>query len=316
MAFVDSAKGRLRRALVKFGRASVMNDRLPLFTKRVLVDRCDAWSTALGIDADETPVDSEYGITFLAGQNSSMITSWLRFRGAYEPALSEFILQHVSEGDVCVDAGANVGYFSLLFAKRVAPSGKVIAIEAAPGSVRRLRANLEVNDVAGVVDVIEAACAPQKGEVTFYLHPEFDGWCRLNPPAEGDPDRIHMGDTWIPVTVVADTLTSIVGADVERVSFIKVDIEGAEKAIVPEIAANFRHPRLVVAIELKTDIEETLMPLQEQGFRIYDLHNDYNWRYERKVPAITEATYRDFYDRDTADVLLSRQPLVFTHDEE
>jgi hypothetical protein len=114
------------------------------------------------------------------------------------------------------------------------------------------------------------------------------------------------------MAVVADTLTSIVGGDARRVSFIKVDIEGAETAIVPQIAADFCHPRLVVAIELRTEIEKTLMPFQERGFRIYDLHNDYNWRYERKVPAITEVTYRDFYQRDTADVLLSRQPLVLS----
>jgi hypothetical protein len=64
-----------------------------------------------------------------------------------------------------------------------------------------------------------------------------------------------------------------------------------------------------VALEVRAQIEATLMPFEERGFHIYDLHNDYNWLFERKVPAITEAAYRDFYHRDTADVLLSRQPL-------
>jgi hypothetical protein len=56
-----------------------------------------------------------------------------------------------------------------------------------------------------------------------------------------------MGKTWIPVTVAADTLTSIVGADAQRVSFIEVDIEGAETVVTPQSAAEFSHPRLVVA---------------------------------------------------------------------
>jgi FkbM family methyltransferase len=309
MTTLDSAKGRARNAVIGSIRACVANDRLPLFTKKAYVDGCALMLNALGVDSDETPVESEHGLKFLAGSNSSIVTSWLRFRGTYEPVLTEFIRRHVKQGDVCLDVGANIGYFSLLLAQRVAPSGKVIAIEAAPDTVRRLRANLELNAAESIVEVVAAACAPQKGEITFYQHPHIDGWSRLSPPAKGDPDRRHMGKTWIPVTVAADTLTSIVGADAERVSFIKVDVEGAETAMTPELAAGFPHPGLVVALEVREQIEATLMPFQQRGFFIYDLHNDYHWLYERKVPAITEAAYRDFYHRASADVLLSRQPL-------
>ncbi|OBA89877.1 hypothetical protein A5662_23575 [Mycobacteriaceae bacterium 1482268.1] len=260
------------------------------------------------MDNDERPVESEYGTRFVAGRNGSIITSWLRFRGAFEPVLSEFILRHVQEGDYCLDVGANIGYFSLLFAKRVAPSGKVIAIEAAPDTARRLRANLELNKAAGIVDVVEAACAPQKGEVTFYLHPHFDGMSRLTPPPQGKRTRGILG-TWTPVTVTADTLTSIVGVDAPRISFIKVDIEGAEAAIAPQLANDFTHPGLVVALEVRAPIDATLAPFQEQGFYVYDLHNDYHWIFERKVPAITEVTYDELYRRRVADVLLSRKEL-------
>ncbi|WP_161630293.1 FkbM family methyltransferase [Mycobacterium sp. UM_CSW] len=268
--------------------------------------------TALDIEADETPVESEYGTKFVAGRDSSIITFWIRVRGVYEPVLSEFILRHVEEGDVCVDAGANIGYFSLLFARRVGPSGKVIAIEAGPDTVRRLRANVELNGASSIVDVVAAACAEEKGEITFYLHPEIDAWSRLSPPAEGDPDRDVMGKSWIPVTVAADTLTSIVGADAERVSFIKLDIEGAETALTPQIVGGFSNPRLVVALEARAPIEGALTPFQERGFYVYDLHNDYRWAFERKVPHITKAAYSDFYHLDHADVLLSRQPLALS----
>lgn len=313
MPTLDSAKRRARHALVGSMRACVENDHVPLIAKVAFVIPSGGLLKALGIQSDETPVESEYGTKFVAGRNSSIITSWLRFRGAFEPVLSEFIVRHVQEGDVCVDAGANIGYFSLLFAQRVAPSGKVIAIEAAPDTARRLRANLELNQATSIVDVVEAACAAQKGEVTFYLHPRFDGMSRLGLPDEGNGYRRlivrRMMRRWTPVTVTADTLTSIVGADAHRVSFIKMDIEGAETAIMPQIAADFSHPRLVVAVEVWPPIEATLKPFQEQGFYVYDLHNDYHWILERKVPAITEVSYRDLYRRKVADVLLSRQPL-------
>jgi FkbM family methyltransferase len=312
MPSLDSVKERGRGFLVHSMRACVANDRLPWIAKYLYVTGSQLLLPTLGIESDETALESEYGTKFVAGPGSFWLNSFLRSRGVWEPVLSEFILRHVREGDVCVDVGANIGYFSLLFAQRVGPSGKVIAIEAAADTARRLRANLALNGATGIVDVVEAACAPQKGEITFYLHRYNDGWCRLSPPAKRGRFRRILGKTWIPVTVAADTLTSIVGADAERVSFIKVDIEGGETAITPQIAAGFSHPRLVVALEVIPPIEAALMPFKERGFYIYDLHNDYHWVVDRKVPAITGAAYGDFYHRAAADVLLSRQPLALS----
>lgn len=312
MSPLKSAKRHARRALVHSMRACVASDRIPLSTKQAVINRGRGLLTALDIDSDQTPVESDYGTKFVAGRDSSINTFWVRIRGACEPVLSEFILRHVQEGDICVDAGANIGYFTLLFAKRVGSTGRVIAIEAAPDTVRRLRANTELNGASDIVEVIAAACAPQKGELTFYLHPEVDAWSRLSPPTDDDPDQLYMGKTWIPVTVPADTLTSLVGAYADRVSFIKVDIEGAETALTPQIASDFTNPRLVVALEARSPISAALKPFEERGFFVYDLKNDYRWAFERKVPSIAEASYSDFQDRSQADVLVSRQPLTLS----
>jgi FkbM family methyltransferase len=309
MPTLEQAKGRARDTVIRAMRACIATDHVPMFAKKTFVNRCTSLLTALGIDSDEAPVMSEQGIKFSTGPHPSIVTSWLRFRGTYEPALSNFILRHVKAGDMCVDIGANIGYFSLLLAQCVGPNGKVIAVEASPSNVRRLRSNLELNEATDNVEVVAAACAAEGGEITFYEHPHVDGWSRLNPPAKDDPDRRHMGSTWIPVTVAAETLISIVGGNAEQVSFMKVDVEGAESALTPEIANSFPHPNLIVALEVRAQIEVTLAPFREQGFLVYDLHNDYRWLYERKVPAISEVSYRDLYGRTSADLLLSRRPL-------
>jgi hypothetical protein len=163
MPSLDSVKTRVRGGLVHSMRACVARDRLPWIAKYLYVTGGQLLLPALGIESDETPLESEYGTKFVAGPGSSWLNSILRYRGVWDPALSEFILRHVHDGDVCVDAGANCGYFSLLLAQRVGPSGKVIAIEAAPDNVRRLRANLELNGAAGIVDIVMAACAPAEG---------------------------------------------------------------------------------------------------------------------------------------------------------
>ena len=310
MPSLDSVKERGRGILIRSMRACVNQDHLPWIAKAAYVGGCQKLLPALGIESDETPVESEYGTKFVAGPGSAWLNAVLRFRGVYEPVLSEFIVRHVQAGDVCVDAGANCGWFSLLLAQRVGPSGKVIAIEAAPANVRRLRANVELNGAEGIVEVVNAACADEKGEITLYLHPDNDLLGRLKPPAKGDQDRRHFGDTWNPVTVPADTLGSLVGSDVERVSFIKLHIEGAEAVVAPEIPDTFTHPELVVALLAKEPhIPSTLEPFEERGFHIYDQHDDWRWVLERKVPAITEAAYGDFKNHGTIWVLLSRQPL-------
>ncbi|MEZ0364241.1 FkbM family methyltransferase [Mycobacterium sp. pUA109] len=313
MPSLDLVKKRGRGVLLNSMRTCVAQDRLPWIAKAVYVNGCQRLLPVLGVESDETPVESEYGPKFVAGSGGSWLNSILRYRGVWEPALSEFIIRHVHEGDVCVDAGANCGYFSLLLAQQVGQSGKVIAIEAAPDSVRRLRANVELNGAVGTVDVVLAACAQQKGEITLHVHPRNDCWTRLSPPGKGELDRLYMGKTWIPVTVPADTLGAIVGSEAERVSFIKLHIEGAEAAVAPEIPGTFPHPRLVVALLAKEPhIAATLKPFEEAGFYVYDRHNDYRWAFERKVQAITEASYGDFTKQHTAYVLLSRQPLTLS----
>jgi FkbM family methyltransferase len=313
MPRLDDVKKRGRGFLVHSMRACVAHGCLPWVAKASYVGGCQLLLRALGVESDETPLESEYGTKFVAGPGSSWLNSILRYRGAWEPALSEFILRQVDDGDVCVDAGANCGYFSVLLAQRVGASGKVIAIEAAPDNVARLRANLELNGAAGIVEVVMAACAQQKGEITLHLHPRNDTWSRLSPPTNGDHDRRYMGKTWVPVTVPADTLGSIVGGEVDRVSFIKLHIEGAEAAVAPGIPDTFSHPGLVVALLAKEPhIEDTLKSFKERGFYVYDRHNDYRWIFERRVPTITEAAYGDFNDRHTAYVILSRQPLTLS----
>jgi hypothetical protein len=116
-------------------RACVGQDRLPLIAKAWYLTGGRLLLPALDTESDE-PLESEYGTKFVAGPESAWLNAILRYRGVWERALSEFILRHVHDGDVCVDAGANCGYFCLLLAQRVGPSGKVIAIEAAPENVR------------------------------------------------------------------------------------------------------------------------------------------------------------------------------------
>ena len=53
-------------------------------------------------------------------------------RGIYEQPMQEAVISNLSAGDVFFDVGANIGFFSLIAARRVGPEGHVYAFEPVP----------------------------------------------------------------------------------------------------------------------------------------------------------------------------------------
>ena len=59
----------------------------------------------------------------------------------YEPDQTEIVKKYVHEGDIVIDVGANIGYYTLLFAKLVGPTGHVYSFEASPKNCKILQKN-------------------------------------------------------------------------------------------------------------------------------------------------------------------------------
>ena len=78
--------------------------------------------------------DSDYAVS------RSIIES-----NTYEPHMVSFIREHVKPGMTAVDIGANVGFFSMLFASIVGPSGRVISFEPNTENCRLLLINAQSN---------------------------------------------------------------------------------------------------------------------------------------------------------------------------
>ncbi len=134
---------------------------------------------------------------------------WL---GIYESDLQRLLVDSLSPGDVFLDVGANVGFFSLLGATLVGPSGKVIAFEPVSENAQLLLRNLALNRVTNV-QLVEAAVADRAGTASFE-----DG----QSPSQG---RLGTGSRSVPVVTLDGLLAS--GA-IPAPQVIKMDIEGAE----------------------------------------------------------------------------------------
>lgn len=157
---------------------------------------------------------------------------------AEEQALN--IYAYSSADKLVVDCGANVG----LFTKHALEAGAdhVIAFEPSPGNAECFCFNLEQELKAGKITLIRKGLFDKTGEVRFFT-PEKD------PFAHQVSDE---GDTSIPVTTLDAALKEL---GVERVDFVKMDIEGSELQAISgatDVLTRMR-PRIAIATEHTED---------------------------------------------------------------
>jgi FkbM family methyltransferase len=140
--------------------------------------------------------------------------------------LGTYAFRSSSTAPRIVDCGANIGITTLFF-KALFPEGRVLAVEAHPDTCRWLRANVEANALQDV-EIRPAAVADREGTVTLFS-PEADPGSMVSSLRRGSP---HGAAT---VQVPAIRLSQLIR---EPVDFLKLDVEGAEYAVVRELVAS------------------------------------------------------------------------------
>ncbi len=150
----------------------------------------------------------------------------------------------VQSGDVVLDCGANVGVFTRTALSRGARL--IVAVEPVPANCECLRRTFQSEIACGSVVVCQVGLWNQSTEMTMYLYRNsvLDSFVMEERPEEGR----HSAQLRLPVTTI-DELVRELGLD--RVDFIKMDIEGAEAKAIEGAAATLRRwkPRLSIATE-------------------------------------------------------------------
>ncbi len=156
------------------------------------------------------------------------IAPHLMIDGYWELWITEFILRNLRPGQVALDLGANLGYYSILMADIVGAEGRVVAFEPNPNLHRLLRMNTEVNGFWHTLDARAVAIGDRCAAAVPFLAPIAD-------PKNG--------------RVIADDSSALAGFDGQRaermtvpmqtldeaingpVHFAKIDVEGSEEAV-------------------------------------------------------------------------------------
>ena len=103
----------------------------------------------------------------------------LSFNGVYEPCETEFVMNEIKKGDVVLDIGANIGYYTLIFARLVGEEGKVFAFEPDPENFALLKKNVEINGYHNVV-LVQKAISNKTGKIRLFKFDDFKAGHRIH----------------------------------------------------------------------------------------------------------------------------------------
>ncbi len=144
------------------------------------------------------------------------------------------------KGDVVLDVGASIGLYSLKALH--AGASKVIAVEPVPVTVECLRRNLSDEIAQGNAIVVPKGAWDREESLEMYItnDPTSDSFVRGDTGRPGSRRRL-------PLTTI-DSMVRQLG--IERVDFIKLDIEGAERRAIAGATRVIQwfHPRLAVCV--------------------------------------------------------------------
>ncbi|MFJ4648213.1 FkbM family methyltransferase [Streptomyces bobili] len=207
---------------------------------------------------------------------SDVIQRYLWLFGVWEPHLTAWMRSRLSPGDLVVDAGAHMGYFTTLASRLVGSSGRVVAIEPSPAFHQALTADITANG-CGNVRTINAAVSDTSRRLTFYLEraTNLGGTTAVRPHTVEASFEAYAAP--LPTLLTKEELTAA--------RLIKIDVEGGEAAavrgLVPVLNGLREDVELVVEVTPRTlakqgqSVDDVLGPLRENGFHVYRMPNDY-----------------------------------------
>ncbi|MEM9065469.1 MAG: FkbM family methyltransferase [Planctomycetota bacterium] len=218
----------------------------------------------------------EFGGEFVIDRRSDLFRR-LCLDGVYEPGLVGMIRAHLPADRDMIDVGANIGFYSVLFAKHLGEGRRVLAVEPTSNALGRLRANLDRNGVVDRVDIFEGVASSEVGEIEIRTIPgreEYSSVGELEHPSIGDSE-------FVTERVNSRPLDQLVEERGLNPGFIKIDVEGVEHLVLAGAEHVLREHRPVVLSELSDRLlrkngssgPEVVAVFERNGYTVFDADN-------------------------------------------
>jgi len=187
---------------------------------------------------------TKYGARLFLDTRDLSVGIPLALDGDYEPQLNPWMIGTLRPGDIAVDVGANIGFYTVHFAARVGAGGHVHAFECNPELVELLRDSIDINYMTSQCTLYPVAVTDHEGEVSFSQPAKHLGG--------GSLVELHIAnDTFTSITVKATTLDATFTGFEPPVRLLHIDTEFSEPKVIAGAHAFIeRHRDMIIVLEV------------------------------------------------------------------
>lgn len=190
----------------------------------------------------------------------------------FEHAEMQLVAKLLKPGMKVIDAGANIGIYSLLAARCIGNDGRIWAFEPSQSTYSLFLDNLTLNGVTTVA-ANRLALSDVQGQLTLRSENGFgDLYRHLDYSGKAVPgDQVE--------TVEVTTLDDFANTNkIDEIDFLKIDVEGAEFCLLKGSQHLLsRSPNVVVMVEIEEDWclrngfkpDDAFELLKSLGFNLY-----------------------------------------------
>jgi FkbM family methyltransferase len=173
-------------------------------------------------------IDDHAGAPFEYGKDP---TEASMFYGIYEADDWRLVRAFLKPGMTAVDVGANIGWYSSIFAGMVWSNngvrGRVFAVEPFPDNLGRLERAKELLPLPETLVIIQGVCSDTDGPLELFLNRFHPGHSIMKDVAQ---NYAFTGQSIVVPSMTLDTLAR--EHKIDRIDFLKIDVEGAELLVI------------------------------------------------------------------------------------
>jgi len=206
--------------------------------------------------------------------------------GAYEPFETELVKKEVRKSYTVLDLGANIGYYTLIFARLVGNGGNVFAFEPDESNAALLEKNVETNGYRNV-RIVKKAVSDKTEKIRLYLSEDNFGDHRIYDSGDGrksvETETIRLDDFF--------------KNSYGKIDFIKMDIQGAEGGALIGMCGLLKESKNIKILsefwpfglkQFGTEPEDYLERLVGLGFKLYEVQESEKRVNPTDIPALLE----------------------------
>ena len=208
----------------------------------------------------------------------------ISIEGVWEESNTKIFKNSINEGDIVVDVGASIGYFTLLAAKLVGNKGKVFAFEPGPENFKILKKNVEVNKYDNII-LEQKSVSDINGKINLNFT-EHIGFHSTDFSSD-DPVCLRLPTTSITLDKYFENL-NLIG----KINFIKMDVEGGEFKVLSGMRTILKQQKNLkiltefmkyFLIQVGSDPKEMLSLLDHNGFTLFNIDDKNQKLYQTNI---------------------------------